>query len=237
MTDTVDHLDVDSLDTVSEESPTQDVTRPHPETLKAILGITFKIITDDPSADRLEVLYLATKQTIWAKKYTESVQDLAPILFAHYLEAFRALRVLENKQDESKADLNLMLLYNDAALSLFDLYLHRPHDQQVRKLLTLATKSLQQVAVSYHTVHTDRETMDVIGDISTVTMLSETVRDYLKGQKRIRNYDYIRWLKSFFENMIKNPDLSFMKDDVVLKSVLTQVTKRSTVIKVPTPAK
>lgn len=215
------------------DAPVQDVATPHPDLIMAIVS-TALTVAEGQENQELEALYLTAKEFIKQQRDRSRSIDFTPALFAYYIESYRALRLYKNKQLEDPQTLNLVRLHNDAALSVFDLYARRPFDVTVRKMLLIATRALHKVSIAYNTIHSeDRPMRELIGDLSNIALLSETIRDYVRGTRRERNYPYIAWLKTFFEQVVETPDLNFMADNPTLSDVLFQVTHRAKTVTVP----
>lgn len=223
------------IDNQEEEVPqTQDLLKPHPGTIIAIVTTVLLLTEKDKKANELEVLYLTIKQHLLSFNGVRKAKiDLSSSLFAYYLEAYRALqfckRVAEDKT-LSPQDPKILSLYNDAALSLFDLYLICPNDGLIRRLLPLSAQALNDVVTVYQSSDEDISAKEVLNTLSTIALLTQTVRSYTKGIKRRKNYPYIKWLKSFFEKAVSTKDLSFMKEDDLFKHVISQITNNESVI-------
>jgi hypothetical protein len=212
------------------ETLEQNILKPHPDLVAVIVGITSTIIEESPEVTVAEALYLAVKECVKAQH--PKPKDLTPSVFAYYLEAYSAFMLYKHNHMQTTLTASPLKLYNEAALSVFDLYAKWPFDKMVRAMLQMAARAFHQVSIAFHTVHNERPMAETFGDLSTIALLSQTVGEYVKGSRRSKNYAYIAWLKTFFEETLNTPDLSFMKDNPTLGAVVTQISKSVPVIKV-----
>lgn len=214
------------------EDNLQDVLSPDLRVVGAIVAIALEE-QSDPSQDVLSRLFLTTREFIRTQFTTANTGDISPIVFAYYLEAHRTASIYANKSKTNPVELDLMALYHSATLSVFDVYLKFPNNTTARKMVKLAAESFYKVSVAFHTVQTDIPTKEALSNLSTLALIAGTVKEYIKGKRRKENYQYITWLREFFVRTLKDPDLAFIKDDTVVKSVVDQLIKKRPSITIP----
>ena len=223
---------------VDEESVSKEITKVQPKLVIGILSVTLTALEDQPegsSCGEIETLYLTIKQFLWTLTKKTHNKDLTSAIFAYYIEAYRALQYYKEFQvlvDFEDVSVRKVTLYNEAALSLFDLYLLRSSDPIVRRLLQLSAEALQQIVITHQSANEDAKAVDIISELSTVALLSQTLKDYVKGQGRHRNFSYIKWLRAFYQKILSTLDLSFIKEDSIVLDVVKQVSSSKKIIDV-----
>jgi hypothetical protein len=199
--------------------------KPHPGVLTAIVLNTHALKKDNPQANAVEVLYLVIKQTLNSAAMAIAPDLMVSTCFVYYINAYRAM-IATDKDPDSEAS---CVTYDDAALSLFDLYLQCPHDVIVRRMLPMVTEALREVTVARQSA-SDQPLKESLGSLSTLALLSQTLPFYVKGRRRQKNYEYVTWLKTLFEKVMNSNDLTFMNQDEKLKAITKQIVNHNPVI-------
>lgn len=228
-----------STDTEVKEdvADTKEICKVHPGLMVGIISTMLAVMQDNHRANELELLYFTVKKFIKSQLASSATTDaIIATIFTYYIEAHRTFEILKlNKEDMPyvPTDLENLKMYNAAALSIFDLYTQLPNESTVRRMLMMATESLREVVTLQQSNNEERQVTEIIADLSSVALFSHSIKDYIKPLKRRKNYPYILWLKSFFEKLLSQPNLEFMKEDLILKAALTQVTNRKSVVVIP----
>ncbi len=213
---------------------TKEICKVHPGLMVGIISTMLAVMQDNHRANELELLYFTVKKFIRSQLASSSTTDvIAATIFTYYIEAHRTFEILKlNKEDAPyvPTELQNLRMYNTATLSIFDLYTQLPNESTIHRMLMMATESLREVVTLQQSNNEERQVSEIIADLSSVALFSQSIKDYIKPLKRRRNFPYIRWLKTFFEKLLTQPDLKFMKEDPILKSVLSQVTNRKSVV-------
>lgn len=214
------------------DAPVQDVVTPHPDVIMAIV-ITALNAADGNADQELLSLYFTAREYVLQQRDTSKHIDLTDVIFTHYIEAYRALMIFKHKQSGTKESINIVTLHNDAALSVFDLYFQRTSDRTIRKMLVFAGRGIHRAITAYQQIHgDDRPMKELISHLSTLFLLLETIKFYVKGARLTANLPYIRWLHGFLKDTLANPDLTHMNDNKQLSDIFKQVS--STDIKIIT---
>lgn len=220
---------------VEDTHPSREIFKPHPGLIAEILITALVVIDEDPKLNELEVLFTSVREFIHRTSPTDKPESVISAIFAYYIEVYRTLHSMRKRSagEDASADPQYLKLYNEATLSLFDLYLACPNDLTIRRTIPLAAMALNEVAVAHQSADESRPIKEVIENLSTIALISQSVREYVKGTRRRKNFEYIEWLRGFYAKLLSDHDLSFMKEDPVLKIVIPQITKSEKVIEVP----
>ena len=233
--DIVDDPVVSTEEETVVELPTVDVSKPHPHLLMVIVTTTLAVV-EEQSSNEVETLYLVTKEYLRVQHQTLNRDAAVAAFFTYYIESYRALQQSKKAiaapegMEVSPPD---AFSYNEAALSLLDLYLLRPTDILVRRMAAQAVMSLTEIIITIQGYTEEHSAKDQLGHLSGVAIMAQSVRDYMRGIRRKENYAYMRWLREFLARATSTRDLSFMNHDEVLKDVLGQLTRRERVITLP----
>lgn len=215
----------------------KEICKVNPGLMIGIISTMLAVMEDNHRANELELLYFTVKRFIRSQLSPSSTTDeIVSIIFTYYIEAHRTFAILRlNKEDTPyvPTDLENLRMYNTAALSIFDLYIQLSNDTTVRRMLMMVTETLREIVTLQQSNNEQRPVTEIIADLSSVALFSHSIKDYIKPLKRRKNFAYIRWLKTFFEKLLSQPNLEFIKEDKILKTVLTQVTNRKSVVVIP----
>jgi hypothetical protein len=224
---------LDPNDMQLDQSPT--VAKLHPALTIAMVSAIHATMEEDKDASLNHVVYLTAREFV--KQMTKVISPDAYLnsVLIHYLEAYRGYGIMQEKLKDNSVDVDdprFQVLYNEASLALFDLYLNNPHDSTLRRILPLAAHALGDVMLSNQNARKDVAIKDILGHSSSVAIITSNLSKYVKGNRRRKNFDYIRWVRDLLEKVISREDLSFMDEDEILKCVVKQIRARNTVISV-----
>jgi hypothetical protein len=232
---TTDEMVTDVAPTDSSTPPdtTQEVVRADPQFVAALVASIIDWMKYNQQDNEAELVYITVRQAIrHTQTLTSSHSDVVPLIFTYYLEVYRAYFALKDQAQIPLDDPRTMKLYHQAALALFDLYVSKPSDLVLRRLLTAGVIALSEVVVNFYESDESRTPEELFGDLTTMSVFTQTVSLYTRSVRRTKNLDYICWLKNFFVQALAGKLLT--SADPVLTSVFDQVNKRSKIITIPT---
>lgn len=219
----------------------------NPALVNVIRVIAESHMEQSPRSDLPTVIYFATKTALKHESIKAKTGSMIPVIFAYYLNVYRDYHQHQETNGSSKTEIELL---NQAVLSIFDLYVDAPDDLTLRQMLLRGVDALHSVISYAVSSKTERggdsfTTKDGMQILAANAMLAQTLKQYVEPAKRKQNINYITWLHDFFEVVLKDYDFSVyspekpeaivpVKDDLrlTLKSVLTQISENSPIIRV-----
>lgn len=209
--------------------------KPDPDRVVIIVSSAFIVLEKNTTYSLPYILYLTTQEIL--KKDPSFTNDDSKVgfLFSYYLESYRLIKVmLTSETDITKSH----LLYNEALLSFFDLYKLKPNDILIRRLFVKSLESMHRVLISYESSERRQRYRtysfkQAIGYLSNIALISQTVKDFIKGKRRDSNLKYIEWLNHFFQKALYTDDISFIETYPHFSNVIKQITEKSLTITIP----
>lgn len=218
-------LPQEAVDEISREEK-DTILKPNPDLVTFMSVLVQSTLEQFPQESMREVVYHIVKSTLRNPKIRPTLTSIIPAMFVYYIEVYKTTAL---SYDSSLMEGEVRSV---AALDIFELYQLYPNEHTVRQLLKHAVKALHEVVVAILSQNENLKFEDMMGRLSNVALLSETIKTYISRAKCGKNIDYIAWLKTFFERAMSSDDLSFMDDDFILKKVIPQITHCKPVIDV-----
>lgn len=210
---------------MGEDTVPQTHLRPNPEITKLIVAIAMQTMDENPQDSPTDIIYLTAS---WMMRHTAADtkgSGKTDAIFGYYLDAYRLWNFHTTGDDPKNQG-----IYNEAALSIFDMYCRYSDQLTLRLMLPRAARALHEVVTI---MISEQPIQEIMGNLSSMALLSQTVNSYVKAKRRKQNIPYILWLRSFFAEALTSPDLKFMEEDRVVKAVIPQVAQSKRIIQLP----
>jgi hypothetical protein len=171
-----------------------------------------------------DAIYTVVKATVRHPSVRNTMTDTVGCVFAYYLRV-SYLHDLSKNPDASEGT-----SYAKASMSIFDLYINDPTDRLLRKLVVVSADSLRDIIIAIHSNDKSLSTKCAIEYISNITMLTGTIKPYLKDRYYKSNLEYIGWIKSFLLEGVLTNSLQALFEGAgrFEKSQITSVIKQVT---------
>lgn len=196
------------------------VHKPNP----AVLGFIVKIIADtQPNIDKQMwpmLVYLTTKRVLTLPELRSETESMVPAIFAYYLEAYRIIMTTSDESGKTNVE-----YFNDAVISLFDIYLDDPGQHMPRALLKMAASTIHEVVTVVLAERRPDDAAELMGPLTDLALLTGTIGNYIDGNKRIIHVNYIRWVKDVFQKVLSTFSLDAIENDETVQKVLSQIKK------------
>jgi hypothetical protein len=236
MTDELDALLDNATFEVDDIDEKRGVAKLDPGFVIAMTTAVLAIQQDSPDTPVNALIYHTVKEFVKQTNGRLKPEAYIHLIFVHYLEVYRAYYAAEKVMDNPEVtplDTQYLHLYNDAAVSIFDLYLAEPNNRVLRRLVPLAATALHDIVTAHQSANTEIDIKDLLGNVTSITLIASTIGSYVKGLRKRRNYPYIAWVKDLFTKAVATNDLSFMDTDPSIHIVCGQVAARKTIINIP----
>jgi hypothetical protein len=194
-------------DSVLEEDENSPLKNTNPE-LEDLIYETVKYVLNTEKEEDVHftsVIYLTCKEILTNRDIRSTIDDLPGTVFVYYLKIF--LRLTKGL---SKDKINETIIFNAGALSIFDLFLLDYKDRVLRKMIPLTVTSCREIIIAKHSNDTKLGSKQAIEYISSITMITSTIKKYLKPVKLKSNLNYIRWVQGFLKQCMTCDDLTLI---------------------------
>ncbi len=207
------------------------VKKPDPDKVLIIASSTLLVLEKNVGSLTL-ILYLTLQEVLKQEASFKHDETKLGFVFSYYLESYRLIRA--SSQPEEKT-LQAQLLYTEALLSFFDLYFEKGQDILVRRLLAKALEAMHHVMTAYQASDTRLQDASYsfkksINYLSNIALITQTIKEYLKGKKRLANDAYVHWLKDFFTKALYTQDLTFIDTHPHFSQVIKQLSHKAKTI-------
>lgn len=208
--------------------------KPDPDKV-LIIAASVSLVLEKNGGSPTLILYFALQEILKDESSFKNAETKLGFMFSYYLETYRLIKATSQPKDKA---LQSQLLYNEALLSFFDLYFERSQDILVRRLFVKAVEAIHQVMIAYQA--SDTRLLEAsysfkksINYLSNIALITQTIKEYLKGNKRFANDAYIHWLKDFFTKALYTQDLDFIENYPHFSKVITQISHNAKTIFIP----
>lgn len=192
----------------------------NPTIVEAIKTIVHSLKPEYPETSLSNLVYQTTKSILKNPKIRPENASVAPAIFAYYLEVFSDLYDPENKPAGM----------DEGLTSLFLLFDDNYNDTTLRHLLITSGNSIIDILADKVSNIKNIDMKRMMGHMTQITLLSESIRKYSSVKYRKANKHYITWLYKVFGKVLSDPELMFMDNDTSVKSVTDQIIARNKVI-------
>ena len=217
-------LTVEDIAKLEDEPTKTEILKPSKELVAQILYIVAHLKKTYPHIEDDVIIYKATLEYFKQANLGIHPKDEIPTLYVFYIEVFKSFQQLFF--DDSALD---QTLYTEATLCIFNIYLKCSDEIMARRLLVFACEALHEIITEQVARSADIK-QTILNHLSTVALISYSVKEYIKGRRRPQNFPYIAWLLSFFKQAMMSNDLDFMTNNEALRDVNKQLAKRAKVI-------
>jgi hypothetical protein len=216
---------------VGEEDEPTELNAARPELVGVMTAMSLQMIKNRPDITEPVMIYTVVSNYLREIYHSEKGGSIAPLVFVYYLEVHRAAQLFREGHAALDKDSRTV-----AALSIFDLYQKAMDQSIVRVMVDMSAKALQDVITKVNAHKHEHVTQTLMSNLSSLALITQTVREYTKGVYRKRNQLYIAWVGNFLKKASEDLDAAFAGEPTDVKYVLDALTNRARKILPPTCA-